>query len=874
VDVAKAWSRRVDSYDLKLDGDEHAQLVRNLVFGTGSDSGDTHEDDDGPHSYILFEPIEGPIAAPGGGKGNNRGGGSAPTDITISSDNVDENSAGGTVVGTFGAADADNRERHTFTLLDDAGGMFAISGKDKLVVADGANLDYETTTSYQITVLVTDKKGLTYQEVMTISVNDVVETPNTAPTDITLTSQSIDENSSGGTVVGTLGNDDPDAGDSWTYVITSDPDQKFDIVNGQLVLQSGATLDYETAQSHSVTIQVTDSAGASHSEIFTINVNDLVEPVNTAPTDITLSNASIAEDSSSGTVIGTLGNDDPDAGDSWTYVITSDPDQKFDIVNGQLVLQSGATLDFETAQSHSVTVQVTDSAGASHSEVFNISVTDVVEPPTTGPTDQQLSGSSVQEGVDNGTLVGVVTATDPDAGETFRYTLIDSADGRFTLNGDQLQVSNISMLDYESQTSHDVTIRVTDSDGNSYDETFSIQVQDVAGSLPEQPNYVQALIPAVGGEASRVWPDGNTGTAPTTITFAILTDFPSYYDPANLPYTNYTSGAVPFDQLTNAQLTVIYQLLDEVEEIANVEFVQVNSGEEANITFGMYYQDSGIGAYAYYPSGSGSTGTLAGDIWLNSRYDTSPTTNDSVGADWARATIAHELGHALGLKHPGDYNAGGGGTPGPFLDAEVDNNRYTTMSYNDFPSSSADPADYMLYDVATLQYLYGANTSHATGDDVYLFNTSSNLIDTIWDAGGFDTISAAGANSAVTIDLRQGEFSSIGLTQNIAIAWGADIEAAIGGNGGDTLIGNVLDNTFTGNGGADIFVFDDDWGTDVILDFQNGLDLIDLSATGLIFDDLSIGNGGSGAEISGGGATVILSGIDASVIDDTDFVFV
>jgi hypothetical protein len=202
---------------------------------------------------MLFD---GPVAARGGGR---KGGGSAPTDITISNDVIDENSAGGTLIGTFGAVDADNRERFTFTLLDDANGLFAMSGKNKLVVAAGADLDYEATNtgSYQITVLVTDKNGLTFQETMTISLNDLTEISNTAPTGITLSSITVDENSAGGTVVGNLGNDDPDAGDSWTYIIAADPDQKFAIVGGQLVVRSGATLDYEAKQSHSVTVQVT-----------------------------------------------------------------------------------------------------------------------------------------------------------------------------------------------------------------------------------------------------------------------------------------------------------------------------------------------------------------------------------------------------------------------------------------------------------------------------------------------------------------------------------------------------------------------------------------------------------------------------------------
>ena len=84
----------------------------------------------------------------------------------------------------------------------------------------------------------------------------------------------------------------------------------------------------------------------------------------------------------------------------------------------------------------------------------------------------------------------------------------------------------------------------------------------------------------------------------------------------------------------------------------------------------------------------------------------------------------------------------------------------------------------------------------------------------------------------------------------------------------------TLDNTFTGGDGADTVVFADDWGADVILDFQNGLDKIDLSGAGFLFSDLSVGGGGTGAEIAAGTSTLLLAGIDVSVIDESNFVFV
>ena len=128
--MARSWSWRGSGIDLKLDGIEHSQLVRNTVWDT-----DGTYDNDGADAHdpsVQFVPFEGPVAAKGGNGGGGNGGGgggggggsgTAPTDITLTNDLVDENSAGGTVIGTFGAVDADKKERFTFTLTDDANGL-------------------------------------------------------------------------------------------------------------------------------------------------------------------------------------------------------------------------------------------------------------------------------------------------------------------------------------------------------------------------------------------------------------------------------------------------------------------------------------------------------------------------------------------------------------------------------------------------------------------------------------------------------------------------------------------------------------------------------------------------------------------------------
>src|SRR5690606_16634542 len=195
-------------------------------------------------------------------------------------------------------------------------------------------------------------------------------------------------------------------------------------------------------------------------------------------------------------------------------------------------------------------------------------------------------------------------------------------------------------------------------------------------------------------------------------------------------------------------------------------------------------------------------GSVEGDVWLNSTqwYNSSPAY-----LNYGRQVLTHEIGHAIGLRHPGDYNAGEG-TPS-YSDADYyeDSRQYTVMSYwsetntgaNFGGSSAAAP---LLDDIAAIQLLYGVNLTTRTGDTTYGFNSNTDrdfytaadasrpLIFAVWDAGGFDTLDFSGYVQNQLIDLRQGAFSNVGgLTGNVAIAEGAVIERAIGGSGNDVM---------------------------------------------------------------------------------------
>ncbi len=331
----------------------------------------------------------------------------------------------------------------------------AVGGALKL--KDGVALDYEAGSTVTVAVTATDAGGLSVAQSFTLSVSNA----NEAPTAISLSTAAVVENAAGA-VIGTLSVTDPDAGDTAAYTVD---DTRFEVVGGALKLKDGVALDYEAGSTVTVAVTATDAGGLSVAQSFTLSVSN----ANEAPTDISLSNASVAENAA-GAVIGTLSVTDPDAGDTATYTVD---DTRFEVVGGALKLKDGVALDYEAGSTVTVAVTATDAGGLSVAQSFTLSVSNANE----APTDISLSNASVTENAAGGTVVGSLLLIDPDAGETATFTLLESAGGKFTLNGSTLVVAGA--IDYEAATSHGVTVRATDSAGNAVTKTFTISVADV-----------------------------------------------------------------------------------------------------------------------------------------------------------------------------------------------------------------------------------------------------------------------------------------------------------------------------------------------------------------------------------------------------------
>ncbi|NET29942.1 cadherin domain-containing protein [Okeania sp. SIO1I7] len=211
-------------------------------------------------------------------------------------------------------------------------------------------------------------------------------------------------------------------------------------------------------------------------------------PPNNPPTAVEIDNDTIAENTSNNTVVGNLTTSDPDAGDTHTYQLLDDADGRFALDGDQIVVADGSGLDFESNQNHNITVRTTDDGGESFDQQLTINVTDVDEtPPNNPPTAVEIDNDTIAENSVNNTVVGNLTTSDPDAGDTHSYQLLDDANGRFALDGDQIVVADGSGLDFESNQNHNITVRTTDDGGESFEQQLTINVSNV-DETPTEPD--------------------------------------------------------------------------------------------------------------------------------------------------------------------------------------------------------------------------------------------------------------------------------------------------------------------------------------------------------------------------------------------------
>jgi serralysin len=351
-------------------------------------------------------------------------------------------------------------------------------------------------------------------------------------------------------------------------------------------------------------------------------------------------------------------------------------------------------------------------------------------------------------------------------------------------------------------------------------------------------------------------------------------------------YSEPTNG---FGEFSEHQKTATRSVLDYWANVADITFTEVTDSASVAGDFRFAKSSEPSTAWAYLPN-SGPTG---GDVWVgpSSYY------NDMSEGTYGFQTMLHEMGHALGLMHTHQGSVA--------ATSDIDWTGYSVMSYRSYVDAPLTgytqnyyPTTPMINDIKAIQHMYGANTAHNTGDTTYSWTTGGRVLETIWDAGGTDTIDWSNQSSGAEINLTSGVWSKLGPTyyskypatedRTLMIAENAVIENAIGGSAADTIVGNTAANVLTGGGGNDTltggsgddrFVFASGFGDDTITDFTAGSgsdDALDFSSYGYsIYTDLlsniSLADVGGNAVITIGSDSLTLTGVTVASLDVDDF---
>ena len=470
---------------------------------------------------------------------------------------VEEDRGTGFLVGQIPVDDEDIGQSLDFEIIGgDPAGVFSISDSGALTVSGNVELDAEAQQTFTLQVQVTDSGDPPLSDSATVVVN--VQNVNESPIFTTPTFDfTVDENTPADTFVGVVSATDPE-NNGLSYTIESgNIGNAFAIDNnGQLTVNTGADIDFDTLNFYALTVQVTDDGSPSQFADTTVNitVNGINEPPVIVGADANgiLPTINIAENRSNNSSVGTPIQAVDEEGDTITFaIVTGNENGAFaiDSSTGQITVADNSLLDFETPtlNEYQLTIEATDSGDptATATAFLTIIVDDVNEPPIFPEEPITLT---IDENSADGTAVGdPVVAVNEDTGQTLDYSIIGgNFSNVFAIDGiGQITVNNSALLDFESRPSYTLTLRVQDVGGTSAGATDTVQVTVNVNDVNEPPT----LDPVGNLSVEENAPNGTS-----VVTLSAID--PDTNDPPNFAITGGTGVGVFAIDATSGEITV------------------------------------------------------------------------------------------------------------------------------------------------------------------------------------------------------------------------------------------------------------------------------------------------------------------------------
>lgn len=459
----------------------------------------------------------------------------APSLAVLGPLSVAENAANGTVIGTASATDPDgNTISYTIT-GGNTDNIFAINASTGMIrVNSNVNLNYEWDNSYTLTITATDNGfgNLTHSRSVLVNVTNVNEAPTfNIPQSFLNENPYLRYNATTGNFYQYVG-----TGATYAAASTTAAGMFLNGVAGHIAtIGSAAENAYVRGlSSTALWLAATDATiegewrwdgtGPEAGQLFSIgsvaqgafytnwtagqpdnggNSDFLEMAVSGQWTDVNGGTRAyvvewegaavmaafgngpftMAENPALNQVVGSAHARDADAADTLTYSITGGTGAAYFAVNGttgEIRVTDPAAINYESATSFTLNMRVQDAGGLFNTQTVTINITDVNEVPVmpaAGPF-------TVAENVAVGTVVGSISATDPDSGQTITYSITGgNTAGVFAINGatGAIRVVNTTYLDYELTQSYSLTIRATDNGTGALfaSRTVMINVSDV-----------------------------------------------------------------------------------------------------------------------------------------------------------------------------------------------------------------------------------------------------------------------------------------------------------------------------------------------------------------------------------------------------------